>query len=80
MGRCRVSRLLLQKGFGWKNISPQASNACQWFDQIIKTFMYNIGSKYDSVTNITVVFLLDRLKRCVHHNLRDLCDHTDGAW
>ena len=40
----------------------------------------NHGSKHDRARNGRHLTILGRLKMCFHHNLRELCVHTDGAW
>ena len=45
------------------------------FDEIEKSMIHDVGSRHNNGRN-----QLQMLKSCCHHNLRDLCVHTDGAW
>ena len=52
----------------------------KYFNEIRKNMLHNHDSKHDNVRNGRSVITLDKVKRCCHHRLRDLCAHTDGAW
>ena len=38
------------------------------------------NKRNESISNDTMMTLLDEQKMCFHHNLKDLEVHTDGAW
>ena len=45
------------------------------FNEIQNSMIHDIGIQHYGGSN-----RLDRIKSCCHHSLRDLCQHTDGAW
>ena len=50
------------------------------FDQIRKNMMNNIGNNHDSTRKGRHVSILNRLKWCCQHSMRDVYIQPNGAW
>ena len=58
----------------------QACNVQKLFWWNEKNLIHDLGSRYNGKRNRSDMTLLNSLKKCCHHILRDLCIQGEGAW